>query len=190
MEELFSFLVGVTGKVYDDIEDLNLNINDLYKECFKSLNIVFYTIACRNDFMFSFATLCLALFGAGVDNNYWKSFAIISLILSILYFSKPDNIPLFILIILLIIISTRIEETVYTEEFSIRKLLSRILGLLIFILILFVPSSFYIQKIFGNEYYIETSNLLYIRKLILIAVGGLMVSVISQLYFLFCSNQV
>ena len=85
MEELFSFLVGVTGKIYDDIEDLNLNVNDFYKECFKSLNIVFYTVSATNDFMFSFATLCLSLFGAGVDNNYWKSFAVISLILSLLY---------------------------------------------------------------------------------------------------------
>jgi hypothetical protein len=186
MEELFSLLVGVSGKIYDDIEDNNLNINSFYKECFKSLNIVFYTVACKNDFMFSFSTLCLALFGAGIDNNYWKSFAIIALILSILYYSKPDNIPLFILIIILIIISTRVEEKLYTEEFSLGKLISRIIGLIIFGFILFVPSSYYIQKIFGNNYYIESSsNLLYIRKLMLIAVGGLIVSIISQIYFLY-----
>jgi hypothetical protein len=184
MEELFSFLVGVTGKIYDDIEDLNLNVNDFYKECFKSLNIVFYTVSATNDFMFSFATLCLSLFGAGVDNNYWKSFAVISLILSLLYFSKPDNIPLFILILLLIIVSTRIEEKIYTEEYSLRKLLIRVIGLVIFGFILLVPSSYYIQKIFGTEYYLKTTNISYIRKLILIAVGGLFVSVISQTYFL------
>jgi hypothetical protein len=188
MEELFSFLVGVTGKVYDDIEDLDLNINDLYKECFKSLNIVFYTVACKNDFMFSCATLCLALFGAGVDNNYWKSFSIISLFLSILYFSKPDNIPLFILVLLLIIVSTHIEEKIYTEEFSIRKLVSRLFGLIVFGAILLVPSSYYIQKIFGNNYYLETSNISYIHKLIFIAVGGLFVSIISQIYFLFINR--
>lgn len=185
MEDLFSFLIGATGKIIDEIDDNKLRINSLFYESLKSMNICFYTVSCKDDFLFSFSTFILSLFGAGIDTIFWKSFVFIGLFLSIIYLSPIDNWPLFIAIILLIIVSTQFEENKFPEEFSIKKLISRIFGLFGLILILSLP---HILKKYDIVF--NTTNINYIRKLILIALGGLSVSIISQIYFLFVINQV
>jgi hypothetical protein len=187
MQYLFSYLFGCIGKIIDDIDDNKLNINPFILDTLKSLNICLFTLASQNDFLFSFSTFILSLFGAGIDNNYWKSFIFISLFLSIIYFSSIDNFPLFILIMGIIIISTRIEENTFPEEFSIKKLFTRILGFIIFITIYFISSSEFLTKI--SNYSIQTTNINYIRKLILIALGGLSISIISQIYFLWFNQS-
>lgn len=183
MENLFPFLIGASGKIIDEIDDNNLNINSLLYESLKSINICFYTLSCKNDFLFSFSTFTISLLGAGIDTLFWKSFVFIGLFLSILYLSPIDNWPLFILITTIIIISTRIEENAFPEEFSIKKLLTRLVGFIFFAGIFFLSSSEYLSKI--CNYSIHTTNITYIRKLILIAMGGLCISIISQIYFLF-----
>ena len=79
MDDIFPFLVGFSGKIIDEIDDQNLNINQLFVHSLKSLNISLFTLTSINDFLFSFSTLILSLFGAGVDTLYWKSFIIISI---------------------------------------------------------------------------------------------------------------
>lgn len=185
MEDIFPFLIGISGKIIDEIDDQQLNFNQFFTHSLKSLNICLFTLASKNDFLFSFSTLILSIFGAGVDTFYWKSFIIVSIFLSIIYFSHIDNWPLFIFILGLIIISTRVEENTFPEEYSIKKLICRILGLIIFTTMLFIPNIFKKYNIFYS-----TTNITYIRKLILIALGGLIVSVFFQIYFLFFSNQV
>jgi hypothetical protein len=185
MEDLFPFLIGATGKFIDEIDDNKLRINSLLYESLKSMNICFYTLSCKDDFLFTFSTFILSLFGAGIDTIFWKSFIFIGLFLSILYISPIDNLPLFIAIIILIILSTQYEENKFPEEFSIKKLISRIFGLVSLSIILSLP---YILKKYDIIF--STTNINYIRKLILIALGGLSVSIISQIYFLFFTNQV
>lgn len=182
--EIFPFLIGVFGKIIDEIDDNKLNTNTFLYESLKSLNICFYTLACKNDFLFAFSTFILSIFGAGIDTFFWKTFIIIGLILSIIYLTPVDNWPLFILIISIIIISTHIEEKSFPEEFSIKKLITRIVGLILLSVIYFIPN---ISKIFN--YSITTTNITYISKLILIALGGLFISIISQIYFLWFSNR-
>lgn len=187
MHYVFSFLFGCIGKIIDDIDDNKLNINPFILDTLKSLNICLFTLASQNDFLFLFSTFILSLFGAGIDNNYWKSFIFISLFLSIIYFSPIDNWPLFILILGLIIISTRIEEDIFPEEFSIKKLFTRILGFILFAAIYFISIPGILSKI--SNYSIHTTNINYIRKLILIGLGGLSISVISQIYFLWFNQS-
>ena len=182
MDDLFPFLIGATGKFIDDIDDNNIQFNLYFKECLKSVNIVLFTLVSKNDFLFSFATFILSIFGAGIDTYYWKSFIAISLFLSILYFSLDNNWTLFFFIIILIIISSHFEEKQFPEEFSIKKLFTRIIGFIFFLSILYIPISDLLSKIFNYSIYIP--NIIYIRKLILIALGGLSVSIISQIYFL------
>ena len=184
MDDIFPFLVGFSGKIIDEIDDQNLNINQLFVHSLKSLNISLFTLTSINDFLFSFSTLILSLFGAGVDTLYWKSFIIISIVLSILYFSPIDNLPLFIFIVIAIIVSTHIEENKFPEEHSFKKLLSRVLGLIVFSGILLLPR--FLKK---YDIVISTTNITYIRKLILIGLGGLIASVFFQIYFLFFTNQ-
>lgn len=192
MDTLFPLLIGITGKIYDDIEDQKLTINPLITESLKSINLLFYTLTSKSDFMFSLSTFIMAALGAGIDNLFWKSFILIAIILSIISFTTftTTNWKFFLVMISIVLILTHIEEQVFPEEYSIKKLISRILGIIIFASIYFIPSSYYIQKIFGNEYYIETGNINYFNKLILVVLGGLITSVISQIYFLFKSSQV
>lgn len=185
MENIFPFLIGASGKIIDEIDDNKIHINSLVYESLKSINICFYTVSCKDDFLFSFSTFILSLFGAGIDTIFWKSFVFIGLFLSIIYLSPIDNWPLFIAIILLIIVSTQFEENKFPEEFSIKKLISRIFGLCCLILILSLP---HILKKYDIIF--STTNINYIRKLILIAIGGLVVSIISQIYFLWFSSPV
>ncbi len=187
MQYLFSFLFGSIGKIVDDIDDNKLNINPFIIEALKSLNICLFTLASTNDFLFSFSTFILSLFGAGIDNNYWKSFILISLFLSIIYFSEIDNLPLFILIIGVIIFSTHFEEKLFLEEFSTKKLLTRIIGFIFFIIIYFILSPKGLSKI--SNYSIQTTNINYIFKLILIALGGLIISIFSQIYYLWFNQS-
>jgi hypothetical protein len=180
MEYIIPLLIGITGKIIDEINDNKINIKSIYIESLKSLNVCLFTLAAQNDFLFSFSTLILSSFGAGIDTDYWKSFIIISLFLSIFNYSPIDNVPLFILILTIIIISTQFEENKFPEEYSIKKLYSRITGLIIFSFILVIP-----MLIKKYDIICITPNIKYIYKLLLIAVGGLIISIISQTYFLF-----
>lgn len=190
MDLLFPFLIGVTGKIYDDIEDLKLSVSPIIIDSLKSINLLFFCLSSQNDFMFSLSAFLMALFGAGIDNAFWKSFIIVTFISMLISFSSftTTNWKFFIIIIFIILIFTHIEERVFTEEYSIKKLISRLLGFGIFLGLYFIPSSFYIQKIFGNEYYLETGNITYFYKLVLICLGGTSMSVLTQIYLLFKSN--
>jgi hypothetical protein len=180
MDDLFPFLTGFTGKIIDEIDDQKLNSSPILKEILKSLNICLFTLTCNNDFLFSFSTLILSVFGAGIDTEYWKSFIVISILLSIINYSQIDNFPLLLFILLLIIISTRIEDNSFPEEYSTKKLLSRIFGLVCIAVLYFLPTI--LKK---NNIVINTTDINYIRKLILIALGGLTISICFQLYYLF-----
>jgi hypothetical protein len=186
MEDIFPFLIGFSGKIIDDNDDQKLNLNQVLIQSLQSLNVCLFTLTSKDDFLFSFSTLILSIFGAGVDTYYWKSFILISIFLSIHYFSPVDNWPLFILIITVIIISTHLEENSFPEEYSIKKLISRVLGLIVFSGVLILPPIL-LKK---YDIVISTPNITYIRKLILIGLGGIVDSIFSQLFFLFYSNQV
>jgi hypothetical protein len=179
MDDIIPFFIGFTGKIIDEVDDQKLNFDPLFKETLKSLNVCLFTLTSKNDFLFAFSTLILSLFGAGIDTYYWKSFIAISILLSIIYYTSVDNWPLFILVLSLIILSTRIEENSFPEEYSVKKLLSRIFGLLCIGLFYFVPT---ILKKYDIS--LNTTDVNYIRKLILIALGGLLASIVFQLYFL------
>jgi hypothetical protein len=192
MDTLFPFLIGATGKIYDDIEDLKLKVNPLITESLKSTNLLFFTLASKNDFLFSLSTFLMSLVGAGIDNTFWKSFIIVTFVLIFISFSSftTTNWRFFIIIISLILLFTHFEERVFPEEYSLKKLISRLFGLLIFLALYFIPSSFYIQKIFGSDYYLETGNITYFFKLILVCLGGTFISILSQIYLLLKSSQV
>jgi len=42
MEYIFPFLVGVVGKIIDEIDDNKMNINSFYIEYLKCINILFF----------------------------------------------------------------------------------------------------------------------------------------------------
>jgi hypothetical protein len=179
MYEVYSLLIGVIGKLYDDIEDLHIDTTPFVKDTLKSLTIMFYALISYNDFAFSLTTFFITLLTRGIDNSFWKSFLIPSFILCIIsYFSSNsiNYIFLFIAICSMIIVSN-IEDKLYPEEYSYKKLITRVIGLIGFIGVLYLYKMDIIKNIIEGY-----GNFEYIEKIIYICIGGLIISNLSQVY--------
>lgn len=173
MDLVYAILFGIIMKIYDEITDLKVNVNPLVIESLKSLNIMFFTLIAYNDFSFSFWTVILGLFTYGADNDHWKTFIIISLILCVLSYAKPESLLILFGFIIISIISLNIEHKLIQEEVSFRKLISRILLLIGGILSL---------------YLLGIENINYIHKSIALGIGASFISIISQIYLLYFNS--
>lgn len=172
---LHSFIVGALGKIYDDIEDLHIPVNTFILETLKTLVITSYVLLSYNDLSFSILTLFLSLLTHGIDNSFWKSFIPLGIFMTIISYFTSDKsvcIPLLIFFIFFGTILSNIEDKVFREEASYRKLYTRLFGLIVLSVIFISP----VLPMLHNLFY----NTLFIEKIILICIGGLAASVISQ----------
>ncbi len=172
---LHSLIVGALGKIYDDIEDLHIPVNTFIVDSLKALIIASYVLLSYNDLAFSIVTLFMSIFTYGIDNSFWKSFIPLSFFMTILSYYTSDKaicIPLLIFFILFGIILSNIEDRVFKEEASYRKLYTRLGGLIALIIVYFSPILPLIHTIIPNTLFIE--------KILLICIGGLFASIISQ----------
>jgi hypothetical protein len=181
MDLLYSAIFGFTTKLYDETIDLKFTSNQLFIECLKSLNIMLFTILGANDFGFSLYILIVALFTYGADENHWKSFILISLILSIISFKCPDNLPFLIFIFGIFIFILNAEHKAIPEEASYKKLISRCIFLLIFTIFYFSPLIPFLQNYFGE--------LSYLIKIFGLFIGTLILSIGVQIYLLFLNKS-
>jgi hypothetical protein len=118
----------------------------------------------------------MSIFTYGIDNSFWKSFIPLSFFMTILSYYTSDKticVPLLILFILFGIIISNIEDRVFKEEASYRKLYTRLGGLIALIILYVSPVLPLIHTIIPNTDFIE--------KILLICIGGLFASVISQI---------
>ena len=172
---LHSIIVGALGKIYDDIEDLHIPVNTFIVDSLKTLIIASYVLLSYNDLAFSIVTLFMSIFTYGIDNSFWKSFIPLSFFMTILSYYTSDKaicVPLLIFFILFGIILSNIEDRVFKEEASYRKLYTRLGGLIALSILYFSPILPLIHTIIPNTYFIE--------KIVLICIGGLFASIISQ----------
>ena len=172
---LHSLIVGALGKIYDDIEDLHIPVNTFIVDSLKALIIASYVLLSYNDLAFSIVTLFMSIFTYGIDNSFWKSFIPLSFFMTILSYYTSDKaicIPLLIFFILFGIILSNIEDRVFKEEASYRKLYTRLGGLIALSILYVSPILPLIHTIIPNTLFIE--------KIVLICIGGLFASVISQ----------
>jgi hypothetical protein len=171
MDLIYAVLFGIVLKIYDDLNDLNININPLITESLKSLNIMLFTLIAYNDFSFSLWTLILGLLTYGADNDFWKTFIVISFFLCIVsYSTKPDSLLTLFGFIIISIFFLNIEHKLIPEEASTKKLISRIVLL--------------IGGIIGM-YLLGIENIDYTHKGILLGTGAAFISIISQIYLLY-----
>ena len=171
---LHSFIVGAIGKIIDDIEDLDIKINPIIIDTLKSITISSYTLISYNDFAFAIISLFISLFTYGIDTTFWKSFIVLSLFLSIQSYITNTYIyyPFVIFFIIIGIIVSNIEDRMFKEEKSYKKLYSRFIGLIGLCIIYLSPILSYLELWFGN--------IIFLEKIIMICIGGLFVSIISQ----------
>lgn len=173
---LHSLIVGALGKICDDIEDLHIPVNAFILETLKTLVIASYVLLSYNDLSFSILTLFLSLLTYGIDNSFWKSFIPLGIFMTILSYFTSDKsvcIPLLIFFIFFGTLLSNIEDKVFREEASYRKLYTRLFGLIVLSIVFISPVLPILHNLFHNTLFIE--------KIILICIGGLTVSVISQI---------
>ena len=135
MDILLAVLAGISSKLYDDLNDMNIMTSDKVNEVLKGLTWVLLTLVSINDFNFSILFYVINLGNSIVNSNEWKSPYESSLlyvypILLILSFHTRAYLTVadtLILCILLLFINL-IEPYIFTEETSDRKMYSRILG--------------------------------------------------------------
>lgn len=187
MDLIYATLFGIIMKIYDEITDLNIHINPLILESLKSLNIMLFTLIAYNDFLFSFWTAILGLLTYGADNDHWKTFILISTILCILSYTKPESILVLFSYIIVSILLLNIEHKLIPEEVSKKKLISRICFFLFGLFLLYFLNIEYIS----NFIILYLGNNGYMLKAIGLGVGASFISIISQLYLLYYkdSNQ-
>jgi hypothetical protein len=131
----YPFILGILTKVYDDSVDINL-----FPEItpyLQSLIVLFFALTAQNQFFFVFPCILVTALNNGFDNPFWKSLLPVSILLSMIYFPWGERllflkIVLSVLAVLMILAIAVVEEILFPEEWSKRKIIFRsILGILL-----------------------------------------------------------
>lgn len=181
-----SFLLGAIIKIYDDMVDNNIKEFNLYKEFFQMPIYILTFQVLLNNLLLSFFVV-LAYIGTPwkdlADDKFWLSLGVMvgGIFLYNLYgifnvnnwlelpqhflsYATNSHTYVITLIALVYILGVYVESRNVTEEYSVRKLLSRILVLIIAII---------------SYYFIPNQS---IRQGIIIGSGYIFASILSQLY--------
>lgn len=133
MDIILSALTGIAIKIYDDISDNGIVVNETYSQFLKTFQLIGLTIISSNDFTFSstfFLVNILSFLGdrdAYLTDYFHKSILFLYPILiltSFQYRSYPNIIS--ILYLLWFVIFFTLEPYITPEEFSERKGLIRL----------------------------------------------------------------
>ena len=134
MDYLYAFLTGASLKVYDDISDNKLvEENGVAMHSLKGLPLIFLTLAAKDDFNFQlifFVTNIFSLIGdpEPYSGAYEVSHLLFSFILLIVSFHSRAYFSIYDVFYILCFLSvTFLEPFLIKEEFSYKKLLSRIM---------------------------------------------------------------
>jgi hypothetical protein len=168
---MIAFLFGAIGKIYDDITDLHIYIHPHIDLTLRICIAALYAAIAYNDFSFALITTIFAITTNGVDSPYWSTFALIGGLLCITAFILDNTAVDWILFSGVAIggaIIANIEDSTFPEETSIAKIASRIIGVLIISIILLFPI-----------------DINYIRKLLEICIGGLVISIPTEIFMLY-----
>lgn len=143
MYPLYGLLLGILTKVFDDIVDRHQAIEDLTLSTLQSLIIMLYTLVGWNDVYFMYSCLFVIVLNSGFDHPFWNSFLPVTLVLFGVGLSERGDwfLPklLFSTISVIGILSIAyIEELYFPEEYSLRKIISRVMTLIVFIVWLWV----------------------------------------------------
>jgi hypothetical protein len=139
MNIIYPVILGALIKILDDIIDTKIISSELIIEIIKGCIILFYTISSINNFYFTLACLFFSIFAVGIDHSFWKSILPITIILFYINLEHTGDYVLFksfiiILFSICMSILTYIEEKLFPEEYSIRKIVCRSVLLVISVL--------------------------------------------------------
>ena len=178
-------MLGLVLKAYDEIEDLNITVSPVITEFLKLLQIVFLTLISHDDLLMSLSTFTLisiSYISGGVDNSFWYALWLISFSLVLISLQYYKNIFLLEFCSLLLVgLGILIEPFIFTEEYSIRKLIFRTIFIILLGLVEFTPFHDLIKNYIGSTRYTD--------KIFMFVIGYFILSVCSQIYLLFIKDK-
>ena len=159
-EILYTMLLAICIKVYDDLNDMNILKSDILNEIIKALSSIFLTLVSINDFNFSVFFYLVNLGNSIANPNEWSSpyevsFLYIHPICFILSFHTREYLTFFdILVCILTIGCAYIEPLLVTEEISYKKIIGRVSGILHCSIALYFSSYFTISHVLIKSFYL------------------------------------
>lgn len=185
MYSIYAIFLGICIKLYDDIIDLKLNINNIILESIKHFIILFTVLLSYNDFPLAFGLLVLLLVNPGIDTDYWKGFLPILLFLCIISYRDSINILGPILLLIPFCIIAYIEDKLFVKEISIYKLIARIFGFIALLFILPYNINNYLEISFPYLF----NNTKFTEIMLYSVQGCFIVSILTQIYYLFINKN-
>lgn len=188
MYSIYAFLGGICVKLYDDIVDLKLNINNIIVESIKHFIIVFVVLLSYNDFPVAITPLISLIINQGIDTDYWKGFLPILILLCIISYKNSNSINISGPLLLLIPFSifAYIEDKLFVKEISIYKLIARLFGFIVLLFVLPYNIDSYLENSFPSLF----SNTHFTEIMLYSVQGYFLVSILTQLYFLFINKNI
>jgi hypothetical protein len=177
-------MLGILVKCFDEIIDLNLEIDEFYIELIKGLILFLFFILGYSDFNFSisfFIVFLASYLAGGIDTSFWKITTILLGFLSLISYKPLDNL-LKLPLMLVMPILVYLEAKMFPEEQSLNKILNRI-GTSTFFSLAFIPQ---INDFFTTNF----GDIQFGEKQILSVIGYYSVSICVQIYNLYIIPQV
>lgn len=175
----YSFLLGILTKCFDDVVDLKLPVGDLIQYSLQSVIVLFMTLVSYQDMYFSYACLFVVVLNSGFDHPFWKSFLPLTILFCVINLPwRGDHFILKLILstigVLSILGIAYLEDKYFPEEYSIRKIISRILAICVFL------SGLIIIQILPFPRFSHVP----IQKTIYLMTGYLLTSILFQCYSL------
>jgi hypothetical protein len=144
MTILYPALLGLGTKLYDDLVDHQIKIPSFALYGVQTSILLLLILTLQREFYLAFFMGTFGLFNPGFDTPYWKIFTFVCLITMWIQLPHAGDHILRNLIILsvplaLLIVVTSMEYFHFSEEVSIRKIITRIFFLLIAGVSLLIP---------------------------------------------------
>lgn len=177
---MYSFLLGILVKIFDEINDLGINVDEVYIEIIKGLIIFLFAILGYNDFSFSlsfFVVFLASYLAGGIDTSFWKAVTFMLGLLSIYSISPLEHLIWRIPAMLIMPVLVYLEAKMYPEEQSFNKIINRI-GTSVFFGSIFIPQiNKFLKSLIGDIQFGE--------KQVLSVIGYYSVSICTQIYNLY-----
>jgi hypothetical protein len=177
---MYSILLGILVKIFDEINDLEIKIDELYIEIIKAVIIFLFIILGYNDFSFSlsfFVVFLASYLAGGIDTSFWKAVTFILGLLSIYSISPLENLLWRIPSMLIMPVLVYAEAKMYPEEQSLNKIINRIATSAFFGCIFIPRVNNFLESLIGDIQFGE--------KQVLSVIGYYSVSICVQLYNLY-----
>ena len=181
MESLISFIAGISNKVYDDIVDNNIEINDTAKESLKGIQWTTLTVLSINDFNFTLLNYIINILNHFGNPDAYKepyefSLLLVYPFLLLLNYHTAESLDLInIFVIIPFLIVMYIEPYFITHDLSSMKLISRIL----------ISIGLCITLVLNNHIPFSTS----VIKLVIYSLGYAITSSLFQFYMLYIKDK-